>query len=854
MTNGDLPAAQHAALRRIAALATAKAPAADLFGAVVREITTVLELPRGWLFRYEPVAEISVLASVNFPPFSAGSRWPLDGPSMAATILEIGRPVRVDDHSGLESTIARRVRELGVLSMCGVPIRVDGGIWGGIGVSPQGGELLPVRAPDRLAAFTELVAGVISGAASQDRLARLADHRTSLSRIATLVAEELPAAELLAAIMAEATRVLGASAMFVGRYEAGDAMTVVASVDAPRFPVGSRWPHDGPNLSALVYETGRPTRIDEYSEPSSRLAVGIRESGLGSAIGVPILAAGRIWGIGCVAMRGTGPLPAGTEDRLQDFTDLLGLAIANAESRRRTRRLAAEQAALRRVATLVAEGAGPAELFSAVADEVARVLDVAAVWVVRFESGTTSIVVASRDDADLPVGSRASLDRPGLAATVFETGRPARRDENERSSAAAAEVAVPIMVDGRVWGMIAVALRSSREARPAHAGILTSRLVLSDASAHEVESRLAAFTELVATAISKAQMHDDLRTLADEQAALRRVATLVAHGAAPAAVFDAVTAETAALLGADGVMLCRYADGDEITMVAHHGPAAGELPLGSRIGRVPGFAELLGARAAVEAPVTIGGRAWGLIVPYWRGGQPPEADPEPRLSQFAELLDTAIANADSHDQLTASRARVLIAADEARRRVVRDLHDGAQQRLIEAILTLELARARAPSTDPERDSLVADALEQLQQGVEGLRELAHGVLPRVLTNFGLKAGLTGVVTRLDLPVDVDVPAARYPAEIEASAYFIVVEALTNVSKHARASRAEVRVAAEGGVLRIEVRDDGIGGADASGHGLVGLEDRVTTLGGRFELKSPRGGGTALIATLPLPFM
>jgi signal transduction histidine kinase len=708
--NGDLPAAQHAALRRIAALAGARAPASELFGAVLREVMVVLGLPRGWLYRYEPGPAICILASENYPPFPAGSRWPLDGPSTAARIRDTGQPARLDDHSGLEGTIARRVRDLGLRSMCGVPIVVDGGVWGGIGVGPEGEEPLPAETTDRLTAFTELVAGVIASAASQDRLARLADHRTSLSRIATLVAEESPAADLLAAIMAEATRVLSASAMIVGRYEAGDAMMVVASADAPRFPVGSRWPLDGPSLSARVYASGRPARIDDYSELSSPLAAGVRDSGLGSAIGVPILAGGRIWGIGCVAMRGPEPLPASAEDRLQDFTDLLGLAIANAESRRRTHRLTREQAALRRVATLVAEGAGPAELFSAVADEVARVLDVAAVSVVRFESGTTAIVVASHNDPGFPVGSRTPLDRPGLGATVFETGRPARLGDDERPPAASAQVAVPITVEGRVWGMIAVALRSSREARPAHAGILTSRLVLSDAPAHEVESRLAGFTELVAT---------------------------------------------------------------------------------------------------------------------------------------------AIANADSHDQLTASRARVLIEADEARRRVVRDLHDGAQQRLIEAILTLELARARAPSADPEQDSLVADALDQLKQGVEELRELAHGVLPRVLTNLGLRAGLTAVVARLDLPVDVDVPEARYPVEIEASAYFIVAEALTNVSKHARATRAEVRVEADGGVLRIEVRDDGAGGADASGHGLVGLEDRATALGGRFEVESPPGGGTRLTATLPL---
>ena len=415
-------------------------------------------------------------------PWGAAGRW--TAPSMAATIRDTGQPARLDDHSGLGGTIARRVRDLGVRSMCGVPILVDGGIWGGIGVSSEGDELLPVEATDRLAAFTELVAGVISSAATRDRLARLADHRTSLSRIATLAAEESPAAELLAAVMAEATRVLEASAMIVGRYEAGDAMTVVASVNAPRFPVGSRWPLDEPEPvgAGLCHGTAGPNR---------RLLRAVESVGGGRArlrarsptIGVPIMVAGRIWGIGCVAMRGTELLPAGAEDRLQRLHRPARHSPSRTRSRaggragwpRNRRRSGGSRPSSPR-------GPGPPQLFSAVADEVARVLDVAAVSVVRFESDTTSIVVASHNDPGFPVGSRSPLDRPGLSAMVFETGRPARLDDNEgppgpmaaaaRASGASAEVAVPITVDGRVWGMIAVALRSSREARPAHAGIL----------------------------------------------------------------------------------------------------------------------------------------------------------------------------------------------------------------------------------------------------------------------------------------------------------------------------------------------------------------------------------------------
>jgi len=237
--------------------------------------------------------------------------------------------------------------------------------------------------------------------------------------------------------------------------------------------------------------------------------------------------------------------------------------------------------------------------------------------------------------------------------------------------------------------------------------------------------------------------------------------------------------------------------------------------------------------------------------PTMRTQESPPAGTEERMAQFAQLLDTAIANADSRDQLTASRARLLTAADEARRRVVRDLHDGAQQRLVHTIVMLKLAQRALREKDEEAESLVGAALEQAEQGHTELRELAHGILPAVLTRGGLGEGVRSVVGRLDLPVQVDVPAERFPADIEASAYFIVAEALTNVVKHANAGRAEVRASVEDGMLHVEVRDDGIGGADPGGHGLVGIADRATALGGRLKIENPVGGGTLVAATLPL---
>jgi signal transduction histidine kinase len=368
-----------------------------------------------------------------------------------------------------------------------------------------------------------------------------------------------------------------------------------------------------------------------------------------------------------------------------------------------------------------------------------------------------------------------------------------------------------------------------------------------------------------------------LARLAEEQAALRRVATLVADGASPTVVFDAVAAEMERLLDADRVALNRYEAGDEFTVVAHRGLGASVAPPGSRLrheretvtslvrrterpARVEQFAQadgasaelarVFGVNAAVGAPIVVDGRVWGVFQASWSREESPPADTEERMANFAELLETAIANADSRDQLDASRARLVTEADEARRRVVRDLHDGAQQRLVHTILMLKLAQRALRQNDGQAESLVGEALQHAEQGNAELRELAHGILPAVLTQ-GLRAAVGSVVNRLDLPVEVDVPAERFPAEIEASAYFIVAEALTNVVKHAHAGRADVRASVEAGMLHVEVRDDGIGGADPGGHGLVGMGDRVTALGGRLEIESPADGGTLVAAAIPL---
>jgi PAS domain S-box-containing protein len=368
------------------------------------------------------------------------------------------------------------------------------------------------------------------------------------------------------------------------------------------------------------------------------------------------------------------------------------------------------------------------------------------------------------------------------------------------------------------------------------------------------------------------------KRLADEQAALRRVATMVARGRPAEEVFAKVAEEVALLLGLEVAAVRRFEPDGWGTIVGRWGDAGDAYRVGARIkqegesvttvvyrtgrsarfddyeraGSIPADLRKLGVRAAVASPIVVDGRLWGAIAAGTSRAEPMPADAESRIADFTELVAASISNVQARSDLAASGARIVAAADQERRRVVRDLHDGAQQRLVHTIVTLTLAEQALQASDEKAPSLVGEALEHARQGNTELRELAHGILPSALTRGGLQAGIYAVLSRLDLPVDLDVPAQRFPPEIEASAYFIVAEALTNVVKHAHAEHAEVSAFVKDGTLRVEIRDDGIGGADPDGQGLLGMGDRVTALGGRLDIDSPPGGGTRLAATLPLP--
>ena len=373
---------------------------------------------------------------------------------------------------------------------------------------------------------------------------------------------------------------------------------------------------------------------------------------------------------------------------------------------------------------------------------------------------------------------------------------------------------------------------------------------------------------------------DELRALAHEQAALRRVATLVARAVPPDELFDAVAGEVHRLLEADATQLIRREPDGTVTSVAQRVAPGLELPpvngppldretvtgtvLGTgrpaRIERHDGTpaagaatAPEHGIRSAVAAPISVADRQWGVISVAWESDAPGLPRAEERLTQFTDLVATAIANAQSRAELAASRSRVVATADETRRRIERDLHDGAQQRLVHAVITLKLALRELGDEDGPAVDLVREALDHAERATQELRDLAHGILPAALSRGGLRAGVETLVSRIRLPVSVEVGDDRLPPALEATAYFIIAEALTNAVKHADAGRAEVTACVQNGALHLEVRDDGIGGVEANGSsGLVGLRDRAAALNGELRIESPPGRGTVVAATLPIP--
>ena len=558
-----------------------------MFAAIAREVAHVLRPRLVQIFRWERDGSVTVMGTWgNGPnPFPAGSNWPWEDASLVALMdrMRAGHPVRIEDVAdSLAGALADAGLSVGVGSAAGAPIVVGGEAWGHMSVEMVKGTPLPDGVEERLAEITELVATAIASSATREQLARVAEEQAALRRVATLVARGAPPGEIFDAVVGELGRLLGAGSTGMVRFEDEQTATVVAGWGrlGEIVPVGAQLPVGGMNVISEVARTGKPARLDHFArDASGPIADRARDLDTRAAVGGPIVVAGRLWGAMIAAALQGELLPPDAEPRLEQFTELVGTAIANAEARVELARLADEQAALRRVATLVAEEAPAAELVAKVAEEVAGVfgrgVDSA---ILRYRAGETATVVAvwgEQPPGGIRVGAGLPVDGSGVTARVFRERRPVRVDDYAAADGAIADhagkhgirsaVGCPILVQGRLWGAMVVAHYEAEPFPP------------------DTERRVSQFTELVATALANAEARAELRRLADEQAALRRVATLVAEAAPPTDVFDAVIVEVAGLLGATQVGMMRAEGSDEITIVAHRGQDPALVRAGMRV-------------------------------------------------------------------------------------------------------------------------------------------------------------------------------------------------------------------------------------------------------------------------------
>jgi signal transduction histidine kinase len=531
--------------------------------------------------------------------------------------------------------------------------------------------------------------------------------------------------------------------------------------------------------------------------------------------------------------------------------------------------VAEEQAALRRIATLVAAGATEADLAAAVSSEVGGLFDAQNASVVRWDGDTIRVIGRWRADADetRPAGTVLSYGGDTLAARVVETASPARIDsaaelktEFARQRWAElgfeASIGAPIMVDRKVWGVVSA-----------------SRTQPGDSFPDGDEQRLRDFSALVAQAIVNAEVRGETTALVAEQTSLRQIATLVAGGRSSAAVFEAVTAEAAKLFGAETVTLLQWQGVlDEVAVMAswctggvasvepgalYHpdpgGPTLRVLETGVACHGTESSPER-GPVSVIAAPVIVAGSLFGALTATRAAGDPFPAGAEVRLRSFADLAGQSIANERAETELRASRLRIVQTADEARRRLERNLHDGAQQRLVSVSLALRLVEQMLGSDESTAHGVLREASHELAEAMRELRELARGLHPALLNERGLGPALESVSARSPFPVEITgVPEdRRLPGAVEAAIYYVISESLANAAKYAAASSARVTLSCSADEVSVEIADDGVGGASLeAGTGLRGLVDRVEALGGELVVSSPHGAGTLVRAEIRL---
>ena len=887
---GDLRtlAAEQAALRRVATLVADDAASDEIFASVAEEIARMLRADRCAIGRFEPDDSMTVVAywSNEEPKVPVGTRIGLQGDGVTAAVRESRRPILIEDHEAFTGPLMDYARSLGALprSTVAAPIFVESRVWGTIFASTMAVEIAS-GTESRVVDFAELVATAIANTEARRELERVVAEQHALRRAAVLVASGASPVEVFTAITTFASELFEVPFASLLRYGPDETATMVAGCDACSGFVGQSWtvPGDDPGIVRTVVGSRRPALIEDHGGVHGPLGEAARSLGIGTVVGVPVVVDGSVWGVLAVGAAQDGPpLPADASDRLVGFTELVTTTLINAETRDSLRRLADEQAALRRVATLMAAGIEPAALFSAVSEEVARLFAVDGAGVGRFEPEGSGVVVVGRSESlrSIPLGSRQNLDESFIAGEVYRTGRAARvdfrRDEVVDAEAYGelarrvlamgflSTVGAPIVVEGELWGVVTAS--SSHTTLPL-----------------DTEKRVESFCELVATAIATAESRAELaasearaRELAHEQAALRRVATLVAQGASPDELFSAVAREVAGIIDIPVVGVSRYEADGTFTFVGVAGETkftvgsrwpveekgiAGMILATGRPSRKDDYSAMPGQLgdavrddqlvATVGVPIVVDGSTWGFMIAAAKPGKPIPSDTDARLARFTELVATAVSNASTRSDLLTSRARLVSTADETRRRLERDLHDGIQQWLV----SLALRARQAAGVYAEGESSIkalSGLADDLVAVTDELREISRGIHPAILSDEGLDDALSALARRSAIRTDLEVSfRERFDPTLEATVYYVAAESIANAVKHAQASSVAVRGGLRGDAIELEISDDGVGGADPRrGTGLIGLKDRVDTLGGTISCTSPAGAGTTIRLRLP----
>jgi signal transduction histidine kinase len=850
----------YAALQRVSALVATDSGPKEICDAVAHEMARLTDADAAWIVHFNS-GDFILLPGI-WPP--AELSLPIGTRQEISDELRLARdaavPYRVDtlDPEATGPFVEEALR-LGIVASLGVPIFLHGQVWGlGVVTLLRQGSFSDSHERS-LAHFLELVSPALASSQALTEARQADEGQRAFSSVAGLASADPQSDELFRAIAVEASRVIQGVPVTLVQFTKGGTEAKVLAVSGGHIEVGRTFPTPDDSIVARAARSGRPERIDDYPLRSIEGAAGPLD--VRAAVASPVTLGNEPWGA-LAGFSDDGILPPDAEHWLSLFAAIGSAAISGWKARSDLRRLSEEQTALMRVADLVARRRSEPELFDAVAREASGILDHVAIVLFRLADERTMYVVASHG-GPIPVGTRLEIpkddggDFDQLILTLLrrELGKGETDAADQIGSHALGlgfSVSVPVVVDERVWGR----LSALGETEPLPAS---------------TAERLERFAEFVAPAIAASDAQSAVDRLAEEQASLLRVSEAVARGMPLHEVFETIAIEASNLLGGVATSLMQYDSSGAATSVsAYRSPAPIGLQVPSdahgigdvfRTGRavrvdsfegtnLAGVARELDVLSGVAVPITVERMIWGTLTAS-SSGSPLASDVEVRLEKFAALAAVAIANAQNKEQLVASRARVQATADEARSRVQRDVHDGAQQQLIQTVLALKLALAAATRDEPT-DGLITEALGYAERATSQLRDVVHGILPVSLSRGGLRAGLESLIVDFPVPVRLDFDAPRCPSEIEVTAYFVIAESLTNVVKHAQASRIEVGVHIEDGQLVVTIADDGIGGADPSrGSGMVGLNDRLQAQGGALAIESQLDRGTSLRATLPI---